>query len=326
MSERSRYLLFRTKAAAVSAVEAALAGALVIPRDDWSIAVVADPATVASYAVGPCLDYEYNADHGFALHLWASGERIARLEAVTEPRTSVFEQAGWVEHGVCDAEGLEDITDVLGARWTHRLVRDRACRTFGVVPESFLRGADLEEERGHLYVRYPKALRFEAGRRVGWEPQDAGVVARRAYNASSPKEKARYDAEKVEQVTGSPRLNFVAPLPKSFELTGDAVIAIGVENLGGGSDGLSIRVDSPDGAVALVAGTADGRRVEAVDGEVRWPELVLLAARNPTKPTAAATVALRLEVRVQRAAEGVLTLRARSGTSTAAFGKRLVAR
>ncbi len=329
MSERSRYLLCRNKAAAVAVVEAAGVGALVIPRDGWTVVLVADAAAVAPYGAGPLLDYEYASDHGFSLHLWVGGVRVARLEAASEgERTSTFEPDGWVEHGVCDAEGVEDVVDVLAAaRWTHRLVRDRACRTFGVVPESFLRGTDLEEERGHLHERYPKALRFDAGKRVSWEPGDAGVVARRARTATTAKEKARWETpEHSEQVLGSARLTFAPPLPKAFDLTGDAVVAIGLHNLGGGSDGLTVRIEGGDGAVALIAASADGRRVEAVDGEVRWPELVLLAARNPQKPAPAATIALRFEVQVSRAVEGVLTLRARSGTSGTALGKRLVAR
>jgi len=329
MSERSRYLLCRTKAAAVTVVEASKGGALVIPRDGWTVAVVADPGAVAALGDGPLLDYEYAADHGFSLHLWAFGERVARLEAASEgARTSTFDQAGWVEHGICDAEGVQDIVDLLElGRWTHRVVRDRSCRTFGILPESFLRGTDLEEERGHLHVRYPKALRFEAGRRVSWEPHDAGVVARRAQVATTAKEKARWQApEKSEQVIGTPRLSFAAPHPKTFELTGDAVIAIGIENLGGGSDGLAVSLEGSEGAVTLVAATADGRRVEAIDGEARWPELVLLAARNPQQPAPTGKIALELEVRVTRPADGVLTLRARSGKSTAALGKRLVAR
>jgi hypothetical protein len=328
MSERSRYLLCRSKAAAVAVVEAARVGALVIPRDGWTVALVADPAAVAAQGKGPFLDYEYTADHGFTLHLWADGVRVARLEASSEgTRTSTFDPDGWVEHGVCDAAGVEDVVDLLGAaRWTHRLVRDRACRTFGVVPESFLRGTDLEEQRGHLHERYPNALRYEAGKRVSWEPQDAGVVARRASLATTTKDKKRWDVENAEQVTGSARVTFAAPLPKSFELTGDAVIAIGLENLGGGSDGLSVRIEGGDGAVELIAASADGRRVEAVDGEVRWPELVLLAARNPQQPIPTTKIALRLEVRVSRAADGILTLRAKSGSSSTALGKRLVAR
>lgn len=326
MSERSRYLLCRSKNAAVDLVEAAKVGALVIPREGWTVMVVADPAAVAPHGDGPFLDYEYDADHRFALHLWAGGARVALLEASSEPeRTSAFDPDGWVEHGICDAAGVEDIIDLLGARWTHRLVRDRSCRTFGVVPESFLRGTDLEEERGHLHVRHPKALRFEAGKRVSWEPQDAGVVARRAQVASTAKEKARWE-EKSEQVIGSPSLAFAPPHPKSFELVGDAAIEIGLVNLGGGSDGLRVSIDGGDGALALIAASANGRRVEASDGEVRWPELVFLAARNPQKPTPAATIALRLEVRVSRAIEGMLTLRARSGSSGTALGKRLVAR
>jgi hypothetical protein len=127
-------------------------------------------------------------------------------------------------------------------------------------------------------------------------------------------------------VLGSPRLTFAAPLPKAFDLAGDAVIAIGVENLGGGSDGLAVRIEGGDGAVTLVAASADGRRVEALDGEARWPELVVLAARNPQQPTSTQKIALQLEVRVSRAVEGILTLRARSGSSSTAVGKRLVAR
>lgn len=326
MSERSRYLLSRNKNAAISAVEAAKVGALVVPRDGWTITVVADPAHVAQYGDGPFLDYEYVADHGYKCHLWALGEPVAKLEAASEgTRTSTFEQDGWVEHGVCDAEGVEDIVDLLAlGRWTHRVVRDRSCRTFGVAVESFLRGTDLEEERGHLYVRFPKAHRYELGKRVAWEPHDAGVVARRVETASTAKQKAKL--EKSEQVIGTPRLTFAAPHPKAFELTGDAVISIGVDNLGGGSDGLAIRLEGGDGAVTLVAGTANGERVAAVDGEVRWPALVLLAARNPAQPIPAATIAVQLEVKVTGNADGVLTLRARSGSSGAALGKRLVAR
>ncbi|MCA9676972.1 MAG: hypothetical protein H6709_12280 [Kofleriaceae bacterium] len=325
MSERSRYLLCRNKSAAVNAVEAAQVGALVVPCDGWTVVVTADPAAVAPHGDGPFLDYEYTADARFALHLWAGGERVARLEAETEPaKSSHFDPQGWVEHGLCDADGVEDIADLIGARWTLRMVRDRSCRTFGVIPESFLRGEDLEETRGHLHTRYPKALRFEAGKRVSWERDDAGVVARRARAATTAKEKARWE-EKSEQIIGSPQLTFAKP-PRMFELTGDAVVEIGVENLGGGSDGLSMTVEGGDGAVTLVAASADGRRVDAVDGEVRWPEIVFPAARNPQKPMPAATIAVRLELRVSRAAEGVLTLRARSGTSGAAVGKSLVAR
>jgi hypothetical protein len=328
MSERSRYLLCRNKAAGVAVLESARVGGLVIPREGWTVVLAGDPATVAASGKGPYLDYEYVADHSFALHLWADGERLARLEAATEPaRTSTFDQAGWVEHGVCDAEGVEDIVDLLAGRWTHRLVRDRACRTFGVVPESFLRGSDLEDNRGHLHERYPSALRFEAGKRVSWDAQDGGVASMRARVATTAKEKARWeDADKAELITGSARLTFAKPIPKAFELTGEAVVPIGLVNLGGGTDGLSLRIEGADGAVALIAASADGRRVEAIDGEVRWPELVVPGARNPQKPTATATIALQLELRVSQPADGILTVRARSGASTAALGKRLAAR